>query len=97
MHSEYTQCIFLNDKIHLGGGEKNGKIFISSSELDSWTVITTPTNYYGITSYQSKLVLVGGNVTSTDLITSKLWVRDEEELDWRSSLPQITEPSMPKV
>ena len=90
-----AHCVCLNGRIYLGGGGTGGKkissskIFISSSNLESWTTQTTPTYFFALTTYHSQLVLVGGNETSTEEITNKLWVSDGANINWQPSLPPM--------
>ena len=73
-----AQCVLLQDKIYLGGGdtsswESDASLFISSTDLNSWSQVTTPTRYYGLTTYHSQVVLVGGQEPDTYMATNKLW------------------------
>ena len=62
--------------------------FSSIADLHTWTTLTTPTTNYALTTYNSKLVLVGGKESSTATITNKLWTGDAEG-NWQTSLPPM--------
>lgn len=86
--------VTFNDHIFVGGGRSlplsrsNAKIFISSTNLNSWISSTTPSSMYGLATHNSKLVLVGGRETETCEITDKLWVSDDG-VNWEPSLPPM--------
>ena len=96
----YPKCLFLHKRLYVvSGGLYTGnfdastrkdyaKIYISSPSFDSWTVLTTPTYYYGLGSFHSKVVLIGGHEISNGRMTNKLWTRDEE-LGWQTYLPPM--------
>ena len=88
-----AQCMLLQDKIYLGGGyptsrESYASLFISSTDLNSWSQVTTPTYWYGLTTYHSQVVLVGGIKLDTDMATNKLWTL-KGETNWQPSLPPM--------
>lgn len=65
--------------------EDDAKLFVSSTSLTSWPELTTPTYWYGGTTYQSKL---GGIETSTELVTYKLYTLSNSD-EWQPSLPPM--------
>ena len=88
-----AQCVLLQDKIYIGGGitpslESDASLFISSTDLNSWSQMTTPTRYYGLTTYHSQVVLVGGIELDTRMATNKLWTL-KGEMNWQPSLPPM--------
>lgn len=89
-----AHVVTLNDHVFVGGGKSlslssnKAKIFISSTNLNSWEASTTPSSLYGLATYNSKLVLVGGQETDTGKATNKLWVSDDGA-DWQPSLPPM--------
>ena len=87
-----AQCVLLQDKIYLGGYtpslESHASLFISSTDLNSWSQVTTPTRYYGLTTYHSQVVLVGGIEHDTGMVTNKLWTL-KGETNWQPSLPPM--------
>ena len=87
-----AQCVLLQDKIYIGGDtsswESNSSLFISSTDLNSWSLVTTPTCYYGLTTYHSQVVLVGGMEPDTDMATNKLWTL-KGGTNWQPSLPPM--------
>ena len=87
-----AQCVLLQDKIYIGGytssWESDASLFISSTDLNSWSQVTTPTRYYGLTTYHSQVVLVGGREPDTDMGTNKLWTL-KGGTNWQPSLPPM--------
>ena len=88
-----AQCVLLQDKIYFGGGytssmESDASLFISSTDLNSWSQVTTPTRYYGLTTYHSQVVLVGGEEPDTYMTTNKLWTL-KGGTNWQPSLPPM--------
>ena len=87
-----AQCVLLQDKIYIGGytlsWEGDASLFISSTDLNSWSQVTTPTHYYGLTTYHSQVVLVGGIELNTRMATNKLWTL-KGEMNWQPSLPPM--------
>ena len=73
------------DRVYLGGGINYSRmIFISSTDLSSWTALTTPTSGYALAIYHSQLVLVGGRSIQP---TNKLWTYTGR--NWQPSLPPM--------
>ena len=84
-----AQCVLLQDKIYIGGGNTPQRsLFISSTDLNLWSLVTTPTHYYGLTTYHSQVVLVGGNERDTGMATNKLWTLKGGR-NWQPSLPPM--------
>ena len=92
-----AHAVVLGNKIYIGGGKLYpGPFFgllICDFTEDSWNVLDTPTKLYALTTYQSRLVLIGGKDLKA---TNLLWVLDEQhhadEHDWVQPLPpMITE------
>ena len=83
----------LDDKLYLGvtcygkdGGA--GMVVEFSSDLAAWKVLPlTPAICFGLSTYHSQLVLVGGWLNETNLLTNKLWVYDNDA--WHCSLPPM--------
>ena len=70
------QCVLLNDKLYVGGAsdmlsmpEDMYVLYVSNTDLRSWSTLTTPIGYYGLSTFKSQLVLVGGR-------DEKLWITD---------------------
>ena len=93
----YAQCVLLKGKIFLGGyissrvSRDCAKLFVSSTDLTSWTTFPTPTTCYALTTYHSQLVLVGG-YTNMAQVLNELWVSSAEDINWESSLPPMPTP-----
>ena len=95
----YAQCVLLKGKIFLGSNVSRvsrgcAKLFVSSTDLTSWTTFPTPTVGYALTTYHSQPVLVGGfsMVADSMYIMNELWVSSAEEINWESSLPPMPTP-----
>ena len=88
------QCVFVNNRLYVGSGLTssfgtelfNTRIFVFSTNLDLLSELTTPTYSYGLTTYNSQLVLVGGKLSSTNKLSNRLWVRNERTGIWDPSL-----------
>ena len=63
-------------------------LHISSTNLHSWTTTDLPYGYMSLTTYQDKLVAVGGRHPSTDEVTDQLLTSATGE-DWQPSLPPM--------
>ena len=88
--------VILDDKIYVGNLciasniEKKGKICVSLFNLQSWTLIDdTPTHSYALTTYKSKLVLVGGAIGNSDITTNELWLSADCGKTWSQDLPPM--------
>ena len=69
----------------LSGGDS---VHISSTNLHSWTTTRLPYDYMSLTTYQDKLVAVGGVYPSTFEATDQLLTSATGE-DWQPSLPPM--------
>lgn len=67
----------------------NTRLFMST-DLKSWKVITTPTHLCSLTTYCSKLVLLGGVESSTNRPTNKVWTSSPDVIKWQPSSPMQT-------
>ncbi len=56
-----------------------------STDLHSWTTTLAPNQYSSLTTYQSKFVLVGGQLPYTSKLTNSL-LTSTTGLDWKPSL-----------
>ena len=89
-----TQCVLVNDTLYVGGGKlssgDHAQLFSSPIDLTSWSKMVTPTWSYGLTSYKSKVLLVGGRERKENggRICNKLWAMTEPE-KWESVLPSL--------
>lgn len=67
------------------------KLYQSSYDLKSWTALTTPTYWFALATYLSRLVLVGGVDSATDEMTRKLWTSADGS-EWREDHPPLPAP-----
>ena len=66
----------------------HGDLFISSTDLRSWTRTISPYRCMSLTTYQSKFVLVGGRHHPTNEVTNTLHTSATGR-QWESSLPPM--------
>ena len=99
-HSRFTEgktdivwqgahCVLLNSKIYVGNSTT---LHECSADLSSWKQLSKflPVYQYALTTYQDRLVLVGGTsksskVPQTTVHSAKLWMTDNGQT-WDSSL-----------
>ena len=70
---------------YFGHGDR---LHISSTKLHSWTTTCLPYDNMSLTTYQDKLVAVGGQHPSTNEATDHLLTSATGE-DWQPSLPPM--------
>ena len=70
---EAVQAVHLNDRIFVGGASGNNggrdycRLFVYSLSADNWNVLDTGVSRFALTSYKSKLTLIGGKQYIKDL------------------------------
>ena len=96
-----AQAAVLGNNVYVGGWDSStahrgpGLLLIYDVNGDSWgTPIPTPTNDFALTTYGSKLVLVGGRYPYTqeemsETVTNKLWVLDKQKILNSDCLPAM--------
>ena len=98
-----AQAVWLKDKVYVGGGMKSGnmnlipdaRLYIYTPATNTWTTLDTPVYKFGLTTYHSQLVLVGGweyvgeNIDSE--LTNKLLTLSEDG-QWQETLPPMPTP-----
>ena len=88
-------CTVLQGRLYIGGGSAE-KIFICSPDLSSWTQEATPIGLYGLTTYKSQLVIVGGKKAHEDSpidylkepATNQLWSSPNGK-EWSKTIPPM--------
>ena len=85
-----AHCVVLHDIVAVleEDGLFGDKLHISSTNLHSWTTTHLPYDFMSLTTYQDKLVAVGGLHPSTDEATDQLLTSATGE-DWQPSLPPM--------
>ena len=93
-----AHAVWLKDKVYMGGGWTSGsrrdwsRLYIYTPATDEWTTLDTPVCSFGLTIYQSQLVLVGGMKYVGEYVigepTNKLWTLSEDG-QWQETLPPI--------
>jgi hypothetical protein len=94
----YADAVWLKDKVYVGGGMTTGsfrsdaRLYIYTPATDAWITLDTPVYWFGLTTYHSQLVLVGGRECGGENImgaaTSKLWTLSEDG-QWQETLPPM--------
>ena len=87
-----TRTVVLDDKLYLRvsyfkyGFMGAGMVLEFSADLAAWKVLPLPPAIcFGLSTYHSQLVLVGGKLNGTT--SNKLWVYDNDA--WHCSLPPM--------
>jgi hypothetical protein len=94
-----AQAVWLKDKVYVGGGVTSGsgfrpeaRLYIYTPATDTWSTLDTPVYWFGLTTYHSQLVLIGGmKYVSENVIqepTNKLWTLSEDG-QWQETLPPM--------
>ena len=89
-------AVWYGDKLYIGGGGTSGtykdsaRLYVYTPTTDTWdTPIDTPVCWFGLTTYHSKLVLVGGREHfSEHIATNRLWTLSEHG-QWQETLPPM--------
>ena len=89
-------AVWHGDNLYVGGGWWTGiinrdyaRLHVYSPTTDSWgTSIDTPVRLFGLTTYHSQPVLVGGLNVETAECTNKLWTLSEHG-QWQETLPPM--------
>jgi hypothetical protein len=99
-----AHAVWLKDKVYLGGGWTSGlntiarsdaRLYIYTPATDTWTTLDTPVYWFGLATYHSQLVLVGGREYGGENVsgepTNKLWTLSEDG-QWQETLPSMPKP-----
>ena len=87
-------AVWYGNKLYVGGSTSgthgdDARLYVYTPTTDSWdTPIDTPVYWFGLTTYRSQLVLVGGREhksKSSDNITNKVWALSEHS-QWQETL-----------
>ena len=84
-----AQLIQLGNRVFMRGGL--GYVYIYDFSNDTWGTLESPTYYSSLTTYQERLVLVGGVDASTSCTTNNLWTMEDDE-SWTQPLPPMLRP-----
>ena len=91
-----AQAVWLKDKVYVGGGWTSGndrsaaRLYIYTSATDTWATQDTLVYWFGLTTYHSQLVLVGGWEYGGGPTTNKLWTLIlSEDYQWQETLPPM--------
>ena len=92
-------AVWHEEKLYVGGGwtfqsiRDDTKLFVYTPKNDTWDSIIAPVFYFGLTSYHSQLVLVGGREYIGEYFmgefTNKLWTLSEHNGQWQKILPAM--------
>lgn len=91
---KYLEGVFLNSKLYLGISNARrgptGSLFVFSTDLKSWRRLRPlPCVFFGLSTYRSQLVLVGGLDLESKRPTNKVWVSDDGVTPWQALLPPM--------
>ena len=79
----------------LGNRRSEARLYIYTPATDEWTTLDTPVYFFGLTTYHSQLVLVGGwEYVDENIVgepTNKLWTLSEDG-QWQETLPPMPKP-----
>ena len=91
-----AQAVLLNNKLYIGGGDTEQddptSICVYDFTNDLWHVLKSPSSCSALTTYQGRLVLIGGWDASTGRYTNQLWVLQCDEKTWTQPLPPMSTP-----
>ena len=95
-----AHAVQLKDKVYVAGGVTSGsfrsaaRLYIYTPATDTWTTLDTPVYWFGLTTYHSQLVLVGGRKYVGEKVggelTNELWILSKGG-QWK----ETTLPPMP--
>ena len=94
VHVGDAHAVWLKDKVYVGGGTTPGiirdlaRLYSYTSATNTWTMLDTPVHWFALTTYNSQLVLVGGNKYVSGSLTNKLWTLSEND-QWQETLPPM--------
>ena len=87
------ECLLLNNRIYVRSAayQENDVLYCASIDnMTSWTPLSGPAiNRYSLTSYHSRLVLLGGVTYVEEKVLNDLWVMSDDEKDWQQTLPPM--------
>ena len=97
---KYLTCAFLKGKLYFGVSyidtsriqidDHTGSLFEFSDDLKTWKrLLPLPCVLFGLSTYRSRLVLVGGLDLETEQLTNKVWVSEDGTKPWEASLPPL--------
>lgn len=91
-------AVWYGEKLYIGGGwtfrsiRNDARLFVYTPNNDTWDSIIAPVFYFGLTSYRSQLVLVGGREYISEYFmgefTNKLWTLSKLG-QWQETLPPM--------
>ena len=84
--SNYGSLVVLGDTLFIGG--QDSKLYVLTLAPISWTSEATPSSFYSLTTFGSRVVIIGGIDVTSNEHTNKLWVREGRE-KWETSLPPM--------
>ena len=86
---EALQTVWLNEKLYIvAKSYPRDLILCCDSDMQLLTTIKCPTRESALTTYQGRLVLVGGREVATGYLTNKLWSLQDDGT-WAEDLPPM--------
>ena len=94
MDNREAQSVYLKNKVYICSGSleygsrKEAVLYSYAPATDTWQTIATPVYDFALTTYHSRLVLVGGNNRDDGERSTKLWTLSEDG-QWQETLPPM--------
>ena len=94
----YPEAVVLNEKVYVGAGTSdrfgtNAMVMVYNIPTDKWTSLPEYDCYwFGMTSVDNKLVLVGGVIQGSQTRTNQLGAWNEDLNCWTHTLPSMPTP-----
>ena len=89
MLNDVLQTVWLNEKLYIvEKSYPHDLILYCNSDMQLLTTIRSPTRESALTTYQGRLVLVGGREVATGYLTNKLWSLQDDGT-WAEDLPPM--------
>ena len=82
------QAVWLNEKLYIGAESHGDSILCCDSDMQLLTTIKCSTRKSALTTYQGRLVLVGGREGATGYLTNKL-LSLQDDGTWAENLPPM--------
>ena len=91
----YPEAILVGEKVYIGAGNSTNfrttrAVMVYDIRVDEWSLLPDYDCYwFGITSVDDKLVLVGGVTLDHEKRTNRLGTWEEELNSWTRTLPSM--------
>ena len=98
---QHAQAVVLGDEVYIGGGmtmnpENDTKIYVFNHKTETVRKLETPgpTCWSALTTFQGKVVLIGGFLTTKQLATDEIWALQDDGYNytWSQPFAQLATP-----